>query len=122
MGKSFPYVYIDLEDAGDVLVARFKQASILDQMVSDEIGCEFDQVELEASGNRKLLLDFQIVEYISSAMLGKLIQLHKCCKTHNIKLKLCSISRNTLDVFKITKLDKLFEFHEDAATALATFA
>jgi anti-anti-sigma factor len=121
VGKSFQYTYLDLKDAGEVLVARFKQTSILDQAVSDEIACEFDQAELEASANRKLLLDFQGVEYMSSAMLGKLIQLHKRCKADKIKLKLCSISSNPLDVFKITRLDKLFEIHKDVATALATF-
>jgi anti-sigma B factor antagonist len=78
-------------------------------------------VGLEASGNRKLLLDFQGVEFMSSAMLGKLIQLHKRCKTDKIKFKLCGISKNPLDVFKITKLDKLFEIHKDAATAVGTF-
>ena len=28
---------------------------------------------------------------------------------------------NPLDVFKITRLDKLFEIHKDAPTAVATF-
>lgn len=121
MGKSFQYTYIVLKDAGEVLVVNFKQASILDQVVIDQIGREFDQAGLEAAGNRKLLLDFQSVEFMSSAMLGKLIQLNKRCKADKIKLKLCGISKNPLDVFKITKLDKLFEIHKDAATALATF-
>jgi stage II sporulation protein AA (anti-sigma F factor antagonist) len=122
MGKGFKYTYIELQDAGEVLVVSFNQASILDQMVIDQIGREFDQAGLEASGNRKLLLNFQTVEYMSSAMLGKLIQLHKRCKADKIKLKLCGIAKNPLDVFKITKLDKLFEIHKDAPTALATFS
>ena len=121
VGKSLQYTYLDLKDAGEVLVARFKQASILDQAVIDEIAREFDQAQLEASGNRKLLLDFQAVEYMSSAMLGKLIQLHKRCKADKIKLKLCNISKNPLEVFNITRLDKLFEIHKDVPTALATF-
>jgi anti-sigma B factor antagonist len=121
VNKSFQYTYLDLKDAGEVLVVRFKQASILDQLVIDQIGREFDQAGLEASGNRKLLLDFHAVEFMSSAMLGKLIQLHKRCKTDKIKFKLCSLGKNPLDVFKITKLDKLFEIHKDAPTAVATF-
>ena len=54
-------------------------------------------------------------------MLGKLIQLNKRCKNDKIKLKLCSISKNPLDVFKITKLDKMFEIHKDAPGAVASF-
>jgi len=121
MAKTFKYNYVQLHDAGDVVVCSFNQASILDQAVIDQIGREFDQVGLEASGTRKLLLDFRAVEYMSSAMLGKLIQLHKRCKNDKIKLKLCGISKNPLDVFKITRLDKLFEIYQDAPTAVAAF-
>jgi len=122
MGKTFKYTYLSLQDAGDVLLVAFLQASILDQAVIDQIAREFGQVELEAASNRKLLLDFRAVEYMSSAMLGKLIQLHKRCKIGKIKLKLCGISKNPLDVFQITRLDKLFEIHKDTAAALAAFA
>jgi anti-sigma B factor antagonist len=121
VAKTFQYTYLDLTDAGEVLVVRFKQSSILDQLVIDQIAREFEQAGLEASGNRKLLLDFQAVEFMSSAMLGKLIQLNKRCKNDKVKLKLCSISKNPLDVFKITKLDKLFDIQKDAPTALASF-
>ena len=121
MAKSFNYTYLDLKDAGEVLVVGFKQASILDQRIIDQIGREFEQAGLEASGNRKLLLNFHGVEFMSSAMLGKLIQLQKRCKNDKIKLKLCSIAKNPLDVFKITRLDKLFEIHADGTAALATF-
>ncbi len=121
MAKTFKYTFLELTDAGEVLVVGFNQSSILDQMVIDQIGREFEHAGLEASGNRKLLLNFQTVEYMSSAMLGKLIQLHRRCKTDKINLKLCNIAKNPLDVFRITKLDKLFEIHKDSATALAAF-
>ena len=121
MSKTAKYTYLDLQDAGEVLVVSFRQSSILDQAVIDQIGQEFAQAGLEAAGNRKLLLDFRTVEYMSSAMLGKIVQLHKRCKNDKIKLKLCSIGSNPLEVFKITRLDKLFEIHKDAAAALPTF-
>jgi anti-sigma B factor antagonist len=122
MAKSFVYTYIELRDIGEVLAVSFNQSSILDQRVIDEIGRELEQAELEAAGNRKLLVSFQGVDFMSSAMLGKLVQLHKRCKADKIKLKLCSIANNPLDVFKITRLDKLFEIHPDANAALAKFA
>ncbi|MGD9720910.1 MAG: STAS domain-containing protein [Pirellulales bacterium] len=122
MAKSIKYTYLDLKDAGEVLVVGFRQASILDQAVIDQIGQELNQAGLEASSNHKMLVDFQFVEYMSSAMLGKLVQLHKRCKADKIKLKFCGISNNPLEVFKITRLDKLFEIHKDAPAALESFA
>ena len=121
MAKTFVYNYLDLKDAGEILVVSFKQASILDQSTIDQIGREFEQVQLEASGNRKLLLNFAAIDYMSSAMLGKLIQLQKRCKADKIKLKLFAVTKNTLEVFKITRLDKLFELYPDAKTAVAAF-
>ena len=121
MARTIKYTYLDLKDAGEVLVVTFKQASILDQAVIDEIGKELAQARLEAAGNRKMLVDFSAVEFMSSAMLGKLVQLHKGCKAEKVKLKLCRISNNPLEVFKITRLDKLFEIHADADAALAKF-
>jgi anti-sigma B factor antagonist len=121
MAKTMKYTYLDLQDAGEVLVVTFKQASILDQAIIDQIGQELGQAGLEASSSRKLLVDFCGVEFMSSAMLGKIVQLHKRCKADKIKLKFCGISPNPMEVFKITRLDKLFEIHEDAPTAIATF-
>ena len=115
------YKYFDLADRGEVLVARFKQASILDQTVIDQMSLELEQIALEAAGNCKLLLDFRTVSFMSSAMLGKLLKLHKRCKADRIKLKLCSISDSLMEVFKITKLDKLFEIHPDEAAGVAAF-
>ncbi len=121
MAKTFTYSYLELKDAGEVLVVSFKQTSILDQGTIDQIGRELEQAQLEASGNRKLLLNFAAIDFMSSAMLGKLIQLQKRCKNDKIKLKLSGLTRNTLEVFKITRLDKLFEIHPDAKTAVAAF-
>lgn len=121
MAKTFVYSFLDLKDVGEVLVVGFKQTSILDQMTIDQIGREFEQAQLEASGNRKLVLNFHAIEFMSSAMLGKLIQLQKRCKADKIKLKLSGVSNNTLDVFKITRLDKLFEMYPDLGAAVAAF-
>lgn len=115
------YKYLQLADRGEVLVARVRHASILDQAVIDEIGSELKQAALEASSNHKLLLDFREVSFMSSAMLGALLQLSKRCKADKTKLKLCHISPELMEVFKITKLNKIFEIYPDEAAGLAAY-
>jgi anti-anti-sigma regulatory factor len=44
---------------------------------------------------------------MSSAMITKLVMLNKGCKAQGVKLKLCEVSPNVMEVFKITKLNKL---------------
>ncbi len=56
-----------------------------------------------------------------TAILGKLITLDKKVKANSGKMKLCCIRPEIFEVFKITKLDRLFDIKKDEAEALATF-
>ena len=93
----------------------------MDQNLIDETGQELLQAAFEACGNHKLVVNFQAVKFMSSAMLGKLMPLHKRCKADKTKLKLCSICPNLMEVFKITNLNKLFEISATEADAVAAF-
>ena len=106
---------------GDIHLVQFKDKKILDDTVLDEIRTEVTQLIGKASGP-DVLLDFSNVEFMSSAMLGLLGQLHRKISSGHGRLKMCSIRPEILTVFKITNLDKLFSIHKDAPTALATFS
>ena len=58
---------------------------------------------------------------MSSAMITKLVMLNKTCKAQEVNLKFCEVSPNVLEVFKITKLNKLFDIQSDEAKAIASF-
>jgi anti-sigma B factor antagonist len=115
------YEHVELRDRGDVLAVYFKQDSILDQQVIDQVGHEFNRVALEAASCRKILLNFQNVKFMSSAMISKLLILSKRCTADKIKLKVSNVTPNLMEVFKITKLNKVFDIQPDEATALAAF-
>ncbi len=115
------YTHLRLQDQGEVLIVYFQEGTLTDQNVIEQIGKEFTDVALEASGNRKLLVNFQGVKFMSSAMLGKLLPLHKRCKSDKIVLKFCNISPNLLEVFKITNLTKLFDILNTESDAIASF-
>ncbi len=115
------YSHLDLKDRRDVVVAYVKTGSILEQTMIEKIGTELQGAALEASGVRKLLLNFQAVQFMSSAMLGKLVLLHKRCKADKIKLKFCSITSSVMEVFEITRLTKIFDIQKDEAAALESF-
>ena len=115
------YSQLQLVDRGEVLTVYFKQSSIIDQLVINKIGEELSEVALEAAGNSKLLLNFQTVKFMASAMLGKLLQLHKRCKNDKIKLKMCGIPPEIMEVFKITQLHKVFDIQKDEPTAIDSF-
>ena len=73
------------------------------------------------SNRRQILLDFDGVEFLSSAALGKLITLDRKVKTHKGRLKMCGFRSEVQNVLAVTKLDKVFDIRGDRAEALAAF-
>jgi anti-sigma B factor antagonist len=111
---------LQLSEAGEVTVVRFVDRKILDEANIQELGQELFHL-IEDENRRNLLLNFSSVEFLSSAALGKLITLDKKVKAHQGTLKLSNIRPEILEVFAITKLNKLFDIKDDEADALASF-
>lgn len=115
------YHYLKVRDVQDVVVAEFIQSSILDETAIDRVGKEFEQLILEAATAKKLLLNFRAIEYMSSAMIGKLILLNKNCKNAKIKFKVCNVTGNILEVFQIMKIGKVIDIQKDEKSAIDAF-
>ncbi len=109
-----------VEDIGDVTVVNFVDKKILDeqniQMIGDDLFRLVDEL-----GRRKLLLNFSNVEFMSSAALGKLIRLHQRLVQVSGKLILCEISKTILEIFVLTKLDKMLKIVKDEKVGLSSF-
>ena len=104
----------------EVSVVQFSDRKILEEFSITEIGDELTKL-VEAAPNTKLLLSFSNVEHLSSAALGMLIKLNKQVDENGGQLKLSDIAPQIYEVFKITRLNKLFEIHDTAEQALASF-
>jgi anti-sigma B factor antagonist len=111
---------LDIDEVNDVTIARFTDKKILDESNIQIIGNQLFSL-VDEDHRQKIVLDFTNVEYLSSAALGKLITMDKKVKASGGKLRLCSIRSDILEVFKITRLDKLFTIREDREKALEGF-
>jgi anti-sigma B factor antagonist len=111
---------IDVSKVADVSVVRFRDKKILDENGILELGAELFGL-IEQDNRKKILLNFSGVEFLSSAALGKLITLDRKVKTHKGRLKMSNIRPEILDVFQITKLNKVFDIRGDEAEAISAF-
>ncbi|MGQ0634139.1 MAG: STAS domain-containing protein [Planctomycetaceae bacterium] len=111
---------LDIDEKDDITIARFTDKKILDESNIQIIGNQLFAL-VDDDHRQKIVLDFTNVEYLSSAALGKLITMDKKVKAAGGKLRLCSIRSDILEVFKITRLDKLFTIKEDREKALEAF-
>lgn len=106
---------------GDVLIAYFTDAQILDEGKIQQISEELMDAANRA-GDGKLLLNFKDVRFMSSSVLGRLVHLNKKCKGDKTRLVLCNISAEIMEVFKITRLNKVFDIYESEDAGLAALA
>jgi anti-sigma B factor antagonist len=112
---------IDVSKVGDVTVVKFQDRKILDEPGIQELGLELFSL-VEQDNRKSLLLNFSNVEFLSSAALGKLITLDRKVKANKGRLKMCAIRPEILEVFQITKLNKVFDIRAEEAEAISAFA
>ena len=108
---------IEVEEVGGATVVTFVDKRILDEQNIQLIGEQLFSL-VEDQNRDKIVLDFENVEYLSSAALGKLITLNKKVKAVDGQLRLCSIKKDIREVFMITRLDKVFPIDDDVDDSL----
>ena len=104
-------------DRGAVIVAP---AGRLDSVSSPS----FDQqvAALVAAGERRIVVDFAEVEYISSAGLRVLLLLARQMKSDRGRLALCGLGDRVQQVFELAGFLPLFRIAATRAAALDTLA
>ncbi len=99
---------------------EFVDRDILDESAIRQISKELLQ-RIESSPVPRMLISFQGVEHLSSAALGTLITINSLSKKRGGQLRLSDIKPSIMEVFTITKLNKLFHISETAEKALDGF-
>ena len=108
------------EKKDDVLCVYFNDARIVDEAMIQQIGSELMHT-VGYAANKKLLLNFQGVSFMSSGMIGKILLLNEKCKKAEVKLRLCGISDKIMKVFKLMRLNKRLDIQKSEEKALKKF-
>ena len=109
---------IKLEKNKDVAVVKFLKDEI---SVIENENVKRELLNLIKAGNKKVLLDFTNVKFISSIVLATLISCIKEIKSVNGSLKLCCMNEKVKNVFYVTELCKIFDIYDKKDHALDAF-
>ena len=112
------YRRLKVSQQGAVTIVEFVDKKIVDPAVIEELG---DELFGLIGPDKKLLLNFKEVDFLSSATLNKLIQLNAKVRANRGAIKFSNMCPNVREVITITRLDKLFDVKNDQAEALAAF-
>jgi len=99
---------IEVEYGLDVTFVTFTEERILEEEQIKELREALEAV-IEKNENKKLILNFANVKFMTSAVLGLLVRVHKKVVELGGKLQLSNLNSNLRRVFEITQLTKVFD-------------
>ena len=109
-----------IQKMADIHIVEFMESSVLDQVRIEQIRNELDAI-VDKAGVPKILLSFDGVAHISSALLGVLMSIDKKCKAKKGEIRLAHINDSIFTVFKMTKLDKVLKIYKNVEAAMGKF-
>jgi anti-sigma B factor antagonist len=77
---------------------------------------------VENNKPKALVVDFADVKFFSSQVLGMLVDIWRRLREYDASILICGITPQLSRVFKITNLDRIFEFYEDKTAAMDALA
>lgn len=99
---------VKVEYGTDVTIGTFHTESILDEQQMRELEAELLAI-VERNENKRLMLNFEHVEFMSSAFLGLLVKVHKRVIEAGGTLQLYHLDPKIYKIFDITRLTKVFD-------------
>ncbi|MFA5238486.1 MAG: STAS domain-containing protein [Phycisphaerae bacterium] len=109
---------ISVEYVDKATIVTFTDEKILEEKDLQALQESIMSVIESAAGGINMILDFQNVQFLSSAVLGLLIRISKKVYEQDGQLKLCGIAPKIYRIFKITRLTKIFDIYQDVNSAV----
>ena len=109
--------HVRLERLDDALVAHFLDSRITGKLAISTLGIELDAI-VNRPDCQKLVLDFSNVDFLSSAMLGKLLSINRKMKEKAGILRLCGVCPSIRLIFKYTHLDTILDIRDTPPDAV----
>jgi anti-sigma B factor antagonist len=112
-----PKRLLEVQVIDTTAVVTFMASRILDDQIIQQVGDQLNSL-VDQNNHHRILLNFNKVEYLSSAALGKLVVLRKKVEGVKGKLALSNIDDSIFEAFKITGFDRIFKIFPDEQEAL----
>jgi anti-sigma B factor antagonist len=113
--------HLKVTELDGVTVVDFVDSGLMyESALVHEIGAELQSL-LEDQGQRRILLDFAHVQYLSSSMMGQLVKLQKEMDTAKGQLKVTGLGPVLRDTFRIGRFEPLFAIYDDRPGAMKAF-
>jgi anti-sigma B factor antagonist len=111
-------VEINVRQAGEITIMDIKGALVLGDP-ADEVRSQAQQ--LLQSGQKNIAVNLGEVTQMDSSGLGVLLRAHNAFKQAGGKIKVYAVPKRVMQLFKMVRMDTVFDISEDEASALSGF-
>jgi anti-sigma B factor antagonist len=95
------------QQVGEYTVIEFLTPSLMDPIVLENTAQALYKI-IDEEDKRKIIMDFEKVQYLSSQAIGIVLAMHKKLNSlKNSRLILCSVGPKLMELIKLTRLDRL---------------
>ena len=115
MNRVFPH--LEIEHYDEVVIARLTVKSI-DTMITMSVSNSLQHL-VDQEGFRKIIINFEQVEYLISEALGRLVTLQTKLNENRGELRLCHLQPFLAEKIQTTGLTEVFQIWDDEDSALS---
>lgn len=102
-------------------VVEFRNPSLMDPIELEQVAQSLYRL-VDAEDRRKIVLDFERVQYLSSQAIGIILTMNKKLSAlSGSKLVLCGVGQKLMELIKITRLDKILTIKPSQREAVKVF-
>ena len=105
----------------NIVLAKVAKERLLEPLVIAALADDLNAEVQRSLQRMSLVIDLADVGYLSSAMIGKLVAVNKAVRAIKGRMAIAGLKPALLQMFKVTGLDKLFEFSPEAEQVILAY-
>ena len=111
----------DIEKKGDITIVRFKEnIKKFNALITEEAKQQLKA--LFNTPNTKLVLSLKGIKYVDSSGFGVLLSLMKTASNNFGFLKICDVSDEVMELFKLLQLHNVFDIEPGVEDCLKSYS
>ncbi len=110
---------LSIENVNGVVVVAFKNVNRFNALISEPVKEEIKSYY--SAPNTRLILDLDGITFIDSSGFGTFLSIMKTANNNFGFFKICNISEEVMELFKLLQLHNVFEIYNTKEDALKSF-
>lgn len=111
---------LKIEKVNNIEIAKFENVQKFNALITEKVKEELAQ--LFEKPNTRLILNLEGIEYVDSSGFGVFLTVMKMANNNYGFFKICNISSEVMELFKLLQLHNIFDIFEDLDDCIKSFS